>query len=232
MCSHPGWRRPGPDGDRPATSLLEPKRAQLGYNRNAEGVGHNLRTAAAGVVYVADAGRQVVGLLAMSVHRQFHWKASIASVDALVIDRAQRSRGVGTILLDAATAHAERDSCILIEVFEPPASPRPTILQTTRIRRHQCLLRQASQLTDGRQSIFRTRSRYTDGDSVLSRKVAFDFDPQEEATTRWTNRQFRSPDRSRGDYRRWVGAFRLRSTPSRRPGSERQPSTRINERRP
>lgn len=89
---------------------------QLGYDRDLEGVIHDLRTGTAGPVYVAVAGGQVVGLLALSVHRQFHWGAPIASVDALVVDGTNRSRGVGAELLDAATAHAVREGCILIEL--------------------------------------------------------------------------------------------------------------------
>jgi DNA-binding MarR family transcriptional regulator len=37
-------------------------------------------------------------------------------------------------------------------------------------------------------------SRATNGDSVSSRKAAFDFDPLEEATTRWKNRGWPGPD--------------------------------------
>lgn len=89
---------------------------QLGYHRDATSVEQDLRTGAAGVVYVAVAGVQVVGLLAMSERVQFHWGALIASVDALVVDRANRSGGVGASLLATAVAHAERDGCILIEL--------------------------------------------------------------------------------------------------------------------
>jgi DNA-binding MarR family transcriptional regulator len=37
-------------------------------------------------------------------------------------------------------------------------------------------------------------SRVTNGDGVLPRRVAFDFDPLEEATTRWKNRGWPGPD--------------------------------------
>jgi GNAT superfamily N-acetyltransferase len=89
---------------------------QLGYHRDATSVEQELRTGAAGIVYVAVTSVQVIGLLALSEHRQFHWGALIASVDALVVDRANRSGGVGASLLAAAVAHAAQDGCILIEL--------------------------------------------------------------------------------------------------------------------
>jgi PhnO protein len=89
---------------------------QLGYDRTATAVEQDLRSGAAGVVYVAVAGERVIGLLAMSVHRQFHWGAPVASVEALIVDRAIRSRGVGAMLLDSAVTRARREGCLLIEL--------------------------------------------------------------------------------------------------------------------
>jgi GNAT superfamily N-acetyltransferase len=88
----------------------------LGYDRDPDAVEHDLRTGLAGPVYVAVAGERVVGLLALSVRQQFHWGALVASVDALVVDGTDRSHGVGARLLGAATAHAVREGCILIEL--------------------------------------------------------------------------------------------------------------------
>jgi GNAT superfamily N-acetyltransferase len=76
----------------------------------------DLRRGAAGLVYVAVPDGRVIGLLAMSVGRPFHWGARTASVDALVVDRVNRSRGTGALLLDAAVARAAQDGCILVEV--------------------------------------------------------------------------------------------------------------------
>ncbi len=90
--------------------------AQLGYDRTADSVEDDLRTGAAGLVFVAVADGRVIGLVAMSARRQFHWGARTASVDALVVDGANRSRGAGAVLLDAALAQAERDGCILVEL--------------------------------------------------------------------------------------------------------------------
>jgi GNAT superfamily N-acetyltransferase len=89
---------------------------QLGYDRSAPAVEHDVRTGAAGLVYVAVAGERVIGLLAMSVHRQFHWGGLVASVEALVVDQAIRSRGVGALLLDTGIARAQHEDCILIEL--------------------------------------------------------------------------------------------------------------------
>jgi GNAT superfamily N-acetyltransferase len=89
---------------------------QLGYDRTADSVQDDLKTGAAGLVYVAVAGGRVCGLLAMSVRQQFHWGAPTAAIDALVVDRANRSGGIGAALLDAAIAEAAQEGCILIEL--------------------------------------------------------------------------------------------------------------------
>ena len=86
---------------------------QLGYQRDRATVEHDLRVGAAGAVYVAVQQGHVVGLLAVSMHRQFHWGASVASIDALIVDRAIRSRGVGAALLDTGgSGRADKDSCL------------------------------------------------------------------------------------------------------------------------
>ena len=90
--------------------------AQLGYDRTADSVADDLRTGAAGRVHVAVAGGRVIGLIAVSVRRQFHWGAPTASVDALVVDGANRSRGAGAILLETAIGQAASDGCILVEL--------------------------------------------------------------------------------------------------------------------
>jgi GNAT superfamily N-acetyltransferase len=97
---------------RDAVRLLD----QLGYTPDPDGVAADIQTGAAGVVYVAVSDGRVVGLLALSVHRQFHWGAPVASVDALVVDATIRSHGVGAMLLDTAVAHARQQRCILVEL--------------------------------------------------------------------------------------------------------------------
>ena len=89
---------------------------QLGYARDAQAVAADLRTRAGGSVYVAVSNSDVIGLLALSVHRQFHWGAPVASVDALIVAASVRSRGVGAMLLDAAVTEAREQGCILIEL--------------------------------------------------------------------------------------------------------------------
>ncbi len=105
--------RPAEDRDTAdAVRLLD----QLGYQRDRATVEHDLKVGAAGAIYVAVQPGHVVGLVAVSMHRQFHWGASVASIDALIVDRSIRSRGIGAALLDAAVAHARRGGCILIEL--------------------------------------------------------------------------------------------------------------------
>jgi GNAT superfamily N-acetyltransferase len=105
-------RLAAPSDSQDTTRLL----AQLGYDRTAASVEDDLRSGTAGIVFVAIVGGRLVGLVAMSVRRQFHWGAPTASLDALVVDRGSRSRGVGAILLDTVIAQAARDGCILVEL--------------------------------------------------------------------------------------------------------------------
>ncbi len=105
-------RRAAPRDSDDAVRLLR----QLGYPRDRDAVERDLRGTGAGVVYVSVHNGEVVGLLALSVRYQFHWGASIASIDALIVDRTVRSRGVGAALLDAAADHARAHDCILVEV--------------------------------------------------------------------------------------------------------------------
>jgi (aminoalkyl)phosphonate N-acetyltransferase len=105
-------RQAEPGDSQDAVRLL----LQLGYDRSATAVEDDLRTGAAGLVYVAVAEERVIGLLALSVHRQFHWGGLVASVEALVVDQTIRSRGVGATLLATGIARAQQEGCILIEL--------------------------------------------------------------------------------------------------------------------
>ncbi len=72
-------------------------------------------------VFVAGEGIEVVGYLALSIRPQMRLAGLLASVDELVVAQARRGAGVGTMLLDAAIAHASSMQCRRIEVLQTRA---------------------------------------------------------------------------------------------------------------
>jgi ribosomal protein S18 acetylase RimI-like enzyme len=89
---------------------------QLGYERDVEAVAEDLRARSGGDVIVATTDGDVVGLLSMTVHRQFHWGAPVASIESLVVDENARSAGIGSALLTEAVGRAREARCILVEL--------------------------------------------------------------------------------------------------------------------
>jgi PhnO protein len=89
---------------------------QLGYDRDQQSVESDLATGDGGDVIVAVDGDRVVGMLALKIQRQFHWGASVASIESLVVDESARSGGVGSALVDLAVQRAQTAHCLLIEV--------------------------------------------------------------------------------------------------------------------
>ena len=97
---------------------------ELGYATESratdETVSHVLKHPEA-AVFVAAAGVDVVGYVAMSVRPQMRLAGLSASIDELVVAPSRRSGGVGTQLLDAAIAHAKNLQCRRIEVLQSRA---------------------------------------------------------------------------------------------------------------
>lgn len=96
----------------------------LGYAAESratdETVSHVLKHPEA-AVFVAAAGVEVLGYVALSVRPQMRLAGLIASIDELVVVPARRAGGVGTLLLDAAIAHAKNLQCRRIEVLQSRA---------------------------------------------------------------------------------------------------------------
>ena len=90
--------------------------AQLGYERDPDAIVGDVRSSAAGEVLVAVVDGRVVGLLSLSIHRQLHHGAPIASIETLVIDHQARSGGVGSALLDSAVQRARDRGCAFVEL--------------------------------------------------------------------------------------------------------------------
>jgi len=69
-------------------------------------------------VFVAVEGVEVVGYCAVSCRPQMRLAGLLASVDELVVTEKRRAAGVGSMLLDAAIAHARSLHCRRIEVLQ------------------------------------------------------------------------------------------------------------------
>ncbi|MSP60919.1 MAG: GNAT family N-acetyltransferase [Myxococcales bacterium] len=82
-----------------------------------ETVSHVLKHPEA-AVFVAAEGLEVIGYAALSVRPQMRLAGLLASIDELVVTPARRAAGIGTLLLDAAVAHARNLQCRRIEVIQ------------------------------------------------------------------------------------------------------------------
>jgi GNAT superfamily N-acetyltransferase len=89
---------------------------QLGYDRDIVAVEDDIRSGAAGDVIVAATEDDIVGVLTMKIHRQFHLGAVVASIESLVVDQGERSRGIGAALVEAAVETARGSQCRLVEL--------------------------------------------------------------------------------------------------------------------
>ena len=105
--------READENDVPAVARLL---GQLGYAPSEEILRSDITSGEAGDVLVASDGRRVVGLLTLKLHRQLHWGAAVASIEALVVDEGARSEGVGAKLVASAVERARSVGAILVEV--------------------------------------------------------------------------------------------------------------------
>jgi N-acetylglutamate synthase-like GNAT family acetyltransferase len=69
-------------------------------------------------VFVACEGVEVLGYAALSIRPQMRLAGLLASLDELVVTQSRRGSGLGTMLLDAAIAHAKALQCRRIEVLQ------------------------------------------------------------------------------------------------------------------
>jgi len=89
---------------------------QLGYSPSLEDLKADVTSGRAGQILVAVAEKAIVGVLALKIHRHLLWGADVASIEALVVDRHVRSRGVGAELVREAITRARAARAILIEL--------------------------------------------------------------------------------------------------------------------
>ena len=94
--------------------------AQLGYTPEDRAYDETFTQVARhpeAAVFVAHRGSRMVGYLAMTHRPQIRLGGRVASVDELAVDGQVRGSGVGTLLLEAAVAHARSLGCARVEVL-------------------------------------------------------------------------------------------------------------------
>jgi GNAT superfamily N-acetyltransferase len=93
--------------------------AQLGYPSSTTQVERRIRDTVAsteGIVFVAAAGSQVIGLLSLHCIPLFHAEGSLARITSLIVAPEHRRSGVGRALIAAAEEFAWTHNCIRVEV--------------------------------------------------------------------------------------------------------------------
>lgn len=96
---------------------------ELGYPQPAAELGPRiaaLADTATDTVLVAEVGGQVVGMASLHVTPFFNEGQSRGRITALVVDSAQRGRGIGRHLLEALEAAAGRRGCGAVELTSSP----------------------------------------------------------------------------------------------------------------
>lgn len=102
-------------GDCPA---LERLIGQLGYEASAAEIAGRLATMEreGRVVLVAELEGAVIGCLSTSVMRVLHRPAPVGRISMMVVDAAQRGRGIGAALVRAAERALVSAGCQIVEV--------------------------------------------------------------------------------------------------------------------
>ncbi|MDH5449462.1 MAG: GNAT family N-acetyltransferase [Candidatus Bathyarchaeota archaeon] len=64
-----------------------------------------------GVVLLAENSNRVIGILAGSYHLDIDWEGKIAKLDAIIVDKAYRKKGIGRKLIRHFIALARKTRC-------------------------------------------------------------------------------------------------------------------------
>jgi predicted N-acetyltransferase YhbS len=89
---------------------------QLGWSVPTEAVVAELSASPATEVVVAECHGDVVGLIAVTTRRQFQRAGNLITIDTLIVDVQNRSRGVGEQLVGVAVEAAKRSNAQAIEL--------------------------------------------------------------------------------------------------------------------
>jgi predicted N-acetyltransferase YhbS len=89
---------------------------QLGWSVPPEAVVTELSASPATEVVVAECHGDVVGLIAVTTRRQFQRAGNLITIDTLIVDEQNRSRGVGEQLVGVAVEAARRSNAQAIEL--------------------------------------------------------------------------------------------------------------------
>jgi GNAT superfamily N-acetyltransferase len=91
--------------------------AQLGYPTDEATILRRLeriRASRSDRLFVAELDGELVGLAGIHVSPSLEYDEDAAKVSAIVVDAAQRRRGIGRALLSAVEAEARRRGCALV----------------------------------------------------------------------------------------------------------------------
>jgi predicted N-acetyltransferase YhbS len=89
---------------------------QLGWSVPPDAVVAELSASPATQVVVAEYDGDVVGLIAVTTRRQFQRAGNLITIDTLIVDAQNRSRGIGEELVGVAFEAAKRSNAQAIEI--------------------------------------------------------------------------------------------------------------------
>jgi predicted N-acetyltransferase YhbS len=89
---------------------------QLGWSVPPDAVVAELSASPATQVVVAEYDGDVIGLIAVTTRRQFQRAGNLITIDTLIVDAQNRSRGIGEELVGVAFEAAKRSNAQAIEI--------------------------------------------------------------------------------------------------------------------
>jgi predicted N-acetyltransferase YhbS len=89
---------------------------QLGWSMPPDAVVAELSASPATQVVVAEYDGDVIGLIAVTTRRQFQRAGNLITIDTLIVDAQNRSRGIGEELVGVAFEAAKRSNAQAIEI--------------------------------------------------------------------------------------------------------------------
>jgi GNAT superfamily N-acetyltransferase len=107
-------RRSSSDRRRCGRDLDTPRRARL--SRRAHDRSAELDAQPGTAAFVTTKNGRVIGAVVTNTRRHLHRAASVTSIDALVVDAAHRSAGIGGALLDAVMDHARAAGSVHLDL--------------------------------------------------------------------------------------------------------------------